>query len=211
MRAKKLENTGLVVARIALLVFFLSCILGCSEQKLAPLQQGDVILAFGDSLTAGIGADENQSYPSVLAELSGLEVINAGISGETTQEGAERLAQELDAHQPALLILIEGGNDILRNRSAASIKRDLASMIDTAKASGVPVVLIGVPQKKLFSSSAPWYRELAEEHGLVFEGEVIGSLMRSPSMKSDPIHFNAEGYRAMAEAIYELLKDNGAL
>lgn len=183
----------------------------CGSPELKPLGPGDRILAFGDSLTFGTGVNAEQSYPSVLARLSGLDVINAGIPGETAAQGAKRLPAELEATQAALVILIEGGNDILRNRNSDLIKADLERMIRLIQQSGIPVVLLGVPEKKLFSDAAPFYRELAEQYSLVFDGELIGRLMRTPSLKSDPIHFNAAGYREMAESIYQLLRDSGAI
>ena len=73
------------------------------------------------------------------------------------------------------------------------------------------VLLVGVPDKMLFSDSAAYYRELAESRDLVFlEGE-LAALLRSSHYKSDPIHLNAEGYALLAEAIYEALQDHGAL
>lgn len=185
-------------------------LVGCSSSKLDPLESGDVIVAFGDSLTFGVGARSENSYPSVLAGLSGFEVVNAGISGETTGEGLKRLPQVLDEYSPSLLILLEGGNDILRNKPYDQIERNLDSMISEAKSRGVQVVLIGVPEKKLFSSSAPFYKRLAEKHDLVFESKLVGGLMRSPSKKSDTVHFNKAGYAHMAEAINDLLLENGA-
>lgn len=184
---------------------------GCSEPRLKQISPGGTILAFGDSLTAGVGASQPESYPAVLAELSGRSVINAGVSGEVTADGLQRLPGLLSQHEPELLILLEGGNDILRNQPSARVLSNLAQMIELARANDVPVVLIGVPEKNLFSSSAPLYKELAEQYDVVFEGKLLGSLLRTASYKSDPIHLNAKGYRAMAEGIYELLADNGAL
>jgi lysophospholipase L1-like esterase len=112
---------------------------------------------------------------------------------------------------PDLMILLEGGNDILRNHNLAVTKKNLSAMIAMAKEQGVQVVLIGVPQKQLFSDTAPLYRELAEEHKLVFEPELIANLMRKRKLKSDTVHFNKAGYQKMAEAIHELLHENGAL
>ena len=184
---------------------------GCGSSRLAPIGADGIILAFGDSLTAGVGVSKEESYPSVLAELSGVKVVNSGVSGETTDEGLKRLPDELDRIQPDLLILIEGGNDILRNKSQAETKANLQKMIELAKSSDIPVVLVGVPQKALFSNSASLYKELAEQYQLVFNDDLIADLERSPSFKSDQIHFNKKGYRKMAETIYALLKDNGAL
>jgi len=183
----------------------------CDSPKLTSLNKGDTILAFGDSLTYGVGTAKEYSYPSILSDISGMEVINSGVSGETTDEGLKRLPRELEKFNPKLVILLEGGNDILRNRDESFIKRDLGEMVETAKGYGAEVVLIGVPKKSLFSSSAPLYSELAEKYDLAFDGNLIGGLMRTPSKKSDSIHFNKSGYRDMAESIYQLLLENGAI
>jgi acyl-CoA thioesterase I len=199
------------VRAILIVVTGFALLTGCSDPKLTAVPASGTILAFGDSLTVGIGAAESQSYPSVLAELSGRRVINSGVSGETTAGGLQRLPGALAKTQPDLMILLEGGNDVLRNQPFASIKNNLAGMIRHANQQGVPVVLIGVPEKSLFSSSAPFYRELADEYEVVFDGVLLGSLLRTVSYKSDPIHLNEKGYRALAEEIHGLLVDNGAL
>ena len=72
------------------LLLALLLVTGCERQLLSPLPADGVILAFGDSLTVGVGADSSRSYPSVLEELTGLRVINAGVSGETTGGGLRR-------------------------------------------------------------------------------------------------------------------------
>lgn len=183
----------------------------CGPVNLAPIPIDGTILAFGDSLTVGVGAEKSKSYPAVLAQLSGRHVINAGASGETTAQGLERLSGILDQSTPDLLILLEGGNDILRNQDLARTKQNLAEMIELAQSYGAVVVLIGVPEKRLFSDAAPLYEELAKEYGLVFEGELIASLLREPQYKSDMVHFNAQGYRQLAESIYQSLVERGAL
>lgn len=193
---------------------FLSCLLllsACSDPRLSNLNADSVILAFGDSLTQGVGTKQETSYPSVLAELTDMTVINAGISGETTYDGLDRFSDTLDEHDPDLVILLEGGNDILRNMKLADTKANLSQMIEIAKARNIQLVLIGVPRKNLFSDSATFYQQLADEHALAFDGEIIAKLLRQQKYKSDPIHFNEAGYRKLAEAIHQLLKDNGAL
>ncbi len=184
---------------------------GCGSPKLEPIGPDGTILAFGDSLTAGVGVSKEFSYPAVLSELTGLNVINSGLPGETTIEGVKRLESELDRSNPNLVILIEGGNDILRNFRSADIKANLAKMIELVQSREIPIVLIGIPKKALFSDSAHIYEELAEQYQLVFHDDLIADLQRSLSLKSDLVHFNKAGYRKMAEEIYALLADNGAL
>jgi len=183
----------------------------CSQPSLSKLSGTATVVAFGDSLTAGKGTTEESSYPAVLATLTGLTVINAGVSGETTAEGLRRLPAVLKDNVPELLLLMHGGNDIVRNLGASQAKANLNSMIDLARDRGIQVVLIGVPEKKLLSSSAPYYEELAEEHDLVLEKSMISKLLKKPAFKSDAVHFNAAGYREIANTVYDLLKDRGAL
>lgn len=195
----------------SVLLALVCLIVSCSKPELPILSPNDTIVAFGDSLTYGVGSSGNQNYPQVLSQLTGLEVVNAGISGETTQGGIKRLEKVLDEHKPELMILMEGGNDILRNHNRISIKQNLSKMIQIAHSKNIAVILIGVPEKKLFSSSAPLYAELADEYNLVFDGEILSSLLRSTEYKSDPIHLNNAGYQKFAERIQQLLTEHGAI
>ncbi len=184
---------------------------GCAEPKLGRLPADAVILAFGDSLTAGVGAAPGATYPEVLARLTGRQVINGGVSGEVTAQGLERLRRLLPEVAPDLLVLLEGGNDILRSKSPVAIRDNLAAMISLAQDSGAQVVLVGVPNKLLFSGAAPLYTELAEEFRLPYDGSTLPDLVRDNRYKSDAIHLNAAGYRQLAEAVYRLLVEEGAL
>ena len=191
----------------------LLCLLlaACGEPEFRPLAAGETILAFGDSLTEGRGVSPAQSYPSVLASLSGHPVINGGVSGELSQAGRARLPALLAEHRPALVILLEGGNDMLRGSGEVALKANLAAMIEAAQGSGAQVLLVGVPRKSLFADGAPLYEELADQYGLVLDNDSIGELLRDPALKSDAVHFNAEGYRTLAQRLHRLLQERGAL
>ncbi|MFM4962321.1 GDSL-type esterase/lipase family protein [Aeromonas bivalvium] len=197
-------RSGVIGALCLLLV-------ACGEPGFRPLAAGETILAFGDSLTEGRGAPPAQSYPRVLASLSGHPVINGGVSGELSQAGRARLPGLLAQHRPALVILLEGGNDILRGTGEAALKANLAAMIAAVQGSGAQVLLVAVPRKSLFADGAPLYEELAQEYGLVLDNDSIGELLRSPALKSDAVHLNGEGYRALAERLHRLLQARGAL
>ncbi|WP_322520681.1 arylesterase [Guyparkeria halophila] len=194
-----------------LLAIVVLALAGCGEPALEPLPRDATILAFGDSLTEGVGAPDGAAYPAQLARLTGRTVVNAGVAGETTADGLARLPETIETQAPALMILLMGGNDVLRNQDLAEAKRNLARMIEEAQAHDVAVVLVGVPEKSLFSQSAPLYEELAEEHGVVLLDDLVAGLLRRPGYKADAVHLNADGYRAMAERIAEVLRDEGAL
>ena len=186
---------------------------GCGDKaaKLPKLAQSDVIVAFGDSLTFGTGATEDESYPAVLSKLIGRTVIRAGVPGEVTAQGLERLPEVVSEHKPRLVIVCLGGNDMLRKVADAEIRRNLGAIVKTLKERGVAVVLVGVPRPALITSAPEFYAEVAKEFGVPYEGKVVTSVLYSNETKSDPIHPNAKGYRRMAEAIEELLRKAGAV
>ncbi len=192
--------------------FCLLLLQACSDSPtLTPIPDDGVILAFGDSLTVGVGVSKEHSYPHVLSLLSSRVVIGSGVSGEETSGGVKRLPEVLDEVRPNLMILLEGGNDVLRNRNLHQAKQNLAAMIEYATNRGIDVVLIGVPEKKLFSDSAPIYQELADEYDVVFSDDILSGLIRKNEYKSDAVHLNQKGYYEMAESIHALLVKHGAL
>lgn len=182
---------------------------GCSVDPvpLSPLGPDSVVLAFGDSLTKGTGVSRKQSYPALLEKRLGCKVINAGVPGEVTAQGLLRLPGLLDRHAPDLLILCHGGNDMLQRLSKEKMAANLDRMIRMAIDRGVEVVLVGVPAPGLMLSVDEAYDNLAERHRLPYEGEVMSEILSSPTLKSDAIHPNAEGYRKMAEAVAALIAE----
>jgi acyl-CoA thioesterase-1 len=180
--------------------------------EVTPLQVNDSILAFGDSITYGFGADEHQSYPAFLQSMTGIRIINAGINGETSEEGLARLPKLLEDDSIRLMLLCFGGNDILQQRSRVRLKRNLKRMIDMAKAKGIDVVLIGVPTFGILGmSSLPLYEELAEEEKVAYMPSLLPDVLSDPGLKNDYVHPNAAGYRYMAEQIDERLRGLGYL
>ncbi len=194
-------------------VFMCMCVLNaCSSgHSLPPLPAHGVVLAFGDSLTYGTGAAEEASYPAVLSELIGREVVNAGIPGEISAQGLARLPAILAEVSPDLLLLCHGGNDFLRQMDEAETRANVAAMIRLAQEQGISVVLIGVPQFGLFLSPADFYQALAEEFKIPYESHALSDILSNNSLKSDTVHPNALGYRVLAEGIKGVLVDAGSL
>lgn len=166
-----------------------------------------VVLCFGDSLTAGIGAEEEESYPAVLAGLLGCKVVNAGVPGEVTDEGFDRLPSLLKKHTPALVVLCHGGNDLLQKQADADVARNLRGMIERAQAGGADVVLLGVPRPGLFLKAPAFYAETAKACGVPCDSKTVAEILSTPSQKSDMIHPNARGYRKLAERVAALIRE----
>lgn len=196
-----------------LLALLLVAVAGCGQKipGVAPVGPNETIVAFGDSLTFGTGANESESYPAALAQLIGRKVVRAGVPGEVTEGGLQRLPAVIEEHRPALMIVCLGGNDMLRKVDEAQTKANLREIIRTIRASGISVVLVGVPKPALITGTAEFYAEIAKEFNIPYEGKVVSDVLHQRELKSDTIHPNAMGYRRMAEAIAELLRKAGAV
>jgi acyl-CoA thioesterase-1 len=193
------------------LILLLLCA-ACSRQpNLSPLPRGGTILAFGNSLTYGTGVEEKYSYPVVLESLTSHKVVRSGVPGEISADGLVRLKQVVTEVRPSLVVLCHGGNDVLRRIPASRTETNLRSMIGVVRSAGAQVVLVAVPRFGLFPSAWDYYERLADDLKVPVEFDVISDLETDAAMKSDRIHFNRQGYRIMAEAVFSLLKDSGAL
>jgi len=198
--------------RTAVLAAALLSAAACTQRaKLEPLPSDAVVLAFGDSLTFGTGATEEESYPAQLAALIGRRVARAGVPGEVSAQALARLPGALDEYAPRLLLLMIGGNDFLRRLGNAQAEANVRAMVKLAKARGVEVLLIGIPEPGIFVSPPAFYASIAEEFGIPYEDAVIGEVLKDANLKSDPIHPNARGYRVIAERLAAALKKSGAI
>lgn len=164
------------------------------------------IVAFGDSITYGYGVSDEQNYPSQLSRLLQETVINAGVNGETTSEGLRRLPSVLEEHQPKILIIIHGGNDILRRQSLDRAKENIIQMIKLARKQNIHVVLAGVPRVEILAlKTDKIYHEIARELNVPLDDSSLERILGDSSLKIDHIHPNAEGYTILANSLAELI------
>jgi acyl-CoA thioesterase-1 len=184
---------------------------GGGGPRLEKLESSAVVLAFGDSLTFGTGAGPSDSYPAVLERAIRRKVVNAGIPGETSAQGRERLAEVLEEVRPRLLILCHGGNDFLRRLDEAAARDNVRAMIRMARDKGIGVVLLATPKPGLPPSIPVFYSEIAAEQGVPFEEGVIRTVLFDNKLKSDMVHPNGEGYARIAAAVEKVLRKAGAL
>jgi Lysophospholipase L1 and related esterases len=175
------------------------------------------ILAFGDSLTAGFGLAETESYPYLLqeklrAEGFDYEVLNAGVSGDTTLGGLERIDWALEQDNLEVVILELGANDLMRGIPVKRIEANLDQMLVKAKAKNVKVLLCGmfappnagVDYQKEFMSIFP---DLATKHNVAYLPFLLdGVALKRELNQADGIHPNAAGTKIMTENIFKELK-----
>lgn len=171
------------------------------------------IIAFGDSLFAGYGLDPAQSYPARLeaalrAKGVNAAISNAGVSGDTTAAGLQRLAFTLDAQvaKPDLFILELGGNDLLRGLEPEETKANLGKMLDELKARGIPVLLMGMRAPPNYGPEYQaqfdaLYRDLAKQYGADLIPFWLEDIYREPELfQADRIHPTAEGIERLVAA-----------
>ncbi|HEX7607588.1 MAG TPA: GDSL-type esterase/lipase family protein [Usitatibacter sp.] len=184
---------------------------GGSTPKIAKLDRGAIVLAFGDSITFGTGAARQQSFPAILGRDTGLQVVNGGVPGEVSADGLARLPEAIEESQPKLLILCHGGNDFLLKKDEAAVAANIRAMVDVAKSRGIAVVLLATPKPGFPPSVPKFYAEIAAVTGIPIEGDVLKSVLLDSGLKSDLVHPNGKGYGAIATAVGKLLKKSGAI
>ncbi|NKE65441.1 arylesterase [Ramlibacter sp. RBP-2] len=185
------------------------------RRKMEGLPAGAVVLALGDSLTWGIGATPETSYPAVLAGLTGWQVVNAGVPGDTSAAALARLPALLQEHSPRLVIVGIGGNDFLRRLPPAETRDNIRRICRDAAASGAQVLLVAIPELSMLAAVArslsdhPMYEELATELGVPLHEGGWAKVLGDPALRSDAIHANAQGYEAFARGLAARARELG--
>jgi acyl-CoA thioesterase-1 len=175
------------------------------------------IVLLGDSLTEGLGLEENEAFPSLLAARfkaegrTDVEIVNAGISGSTSASGPSRLQWYARA-QPDLLVLALGANDGLRGLDINEMKANLAKTIEFAQGAGIDVALTGmlVPPNmgpEYSSAFAQVFPDLAAQYDLPFLPFLLEGVAAIPELnQGDGIHPNVEGAKIVANTVYQFLQ-----
>jgi len=205
-------------ACLAWLVLVACLLAACGRQPAhPPLSSGSVVLAIGDSVTFGTGAAPGEDYPTQLAALTGWNVANRGIPGDTAADVRARIDRALAETRPALVILEIGGNDFLKRHPAAETKENIRAILKAIRQAGIPVVLVATPKFSPLGAAvgmlpdAPVYAELAQEEDVPLVPDIFARVLSDPDLKADPIHPNAAGYRKLAEGIAAGMADFGFL
>jgi acyl-CoA hydrolase len=209
--------------RMVLVCSIVSLIAACdSKYRHTPLPSTSNVVILGDSLTYGTGAGSGEDYASILAGNTGWNVINEGVPGNTSYDGLARLSQILEAHESGeqkidLLIVELGGNDFLKHVPKTETVSNLKAILDQAKAKSINTVLIAIPEFSPVGaafgalSDHPLYENLAEETDTPLIEDLFSDVLAKNSLKADPIHPNAAGYRLVATELQNALIDLGFL
>jgi acyl-CoA thioesterase-1 len=182
----------------------------------APVSNAPRIVFLGDSLTAGYGLEKHESVPSLIQKRLRehgypYEVVNAGVSGDTSAGGLSRLDWSLEGDVQILVVEL-GGNDGLRGLPVAGLKQNLSEIITRAKTRGISVVLTGMEAPPNFgqaytSEFRDVYRQLARALDVTFVPFYLEGVAGIPSLNiADGIHPNAEGSRIIEKTMWAVLE-----
>ena len=201
--------------RLVIVCFFAIFLLVTSGCEAA--NNSRTILIIGDSLSAGYGIDEEQSWVVLLQDRLhdqgyGYRVINASISGDTTGGGLRRLPRALEQHEPGVVVIELGGNDGLRGTPIHVIRGNLSSMIELAQETGARVILAGMEMPPNYGAAytgdfSRMYPELADDYGASLIGFFMKDVALNPDlMQPDRIHPNAEGQSILLDNVWPVLE-----
>jgi lysophospholipase L1-like esterase len=160
---------------------------------------GTTIVCLGDSITAGVGTGGEPAYPQLLAERLGREVVAEGVPGDTAAEGLARLSQVL-AHDPWLVIVELGGNDILQQRPVEETRQALTAIVEKLLAARVVPLLVEV-SGPFGGERREVFDQLADEYRVPVVRGVLTDILRDRRLRADAVHPNGAGHRRLAEAL----------
>ncbi|MEJ8854542.1 GDSL-type esterase/lipase family protein [Variovorax robiniae] len=188
---------------------------GKGKPSIAPLKSDARVLALGDSLTAGYGASPEQAWPSVLAQLTGWQIDNQGVNGDTSAGALERLQALLAANSYDAILVGIGGNDMLRGVSQQATRENVAAIVRAALAKTKYVALIATPAPDALRatvgslSDAGFYKEVASVEKVLLVPDVYANVLSDAALRSDRIHANAQGYAVIAQKLADQFKAAG--
>ncbi|MDQ0045620.1 MULTISPECIES: GDSL-type esterase/lipase family protein [Variovorax] len=189
----------------------------CGKRKpsTAALKSDARVLAIGDSLTFGYGASPDASWPVKLGEITGWQIENAGVNGDTSAGALQRLPSLLAAGSYDAILIGIGGNDMLRGVSASATRDNIAALVKEAREHTPHVALLATPAPDAMRafvgslSDAPFYEEVAKSGQALLVANVYSSVLSDASLRSDRIHANAQGYAKVAQLLADQFKAAG--
>ena len=196
--AARVGGAGLLLVTLA----------GCGRDKKTaqPVPPGSTVLALGDSLTFGTGASAETCYPTVLAVLTGWNVVNAGVPGDTSAQALARLPALLAEHQPKLVIVSIGGNDFLRKLPESDTRTHVHAICKQSLDAGAQVLLVAVPRATVAAALGQMtdhalYAEVSKDLKIPLQREAWGEVLAQPDLRADAVHANARGYAQFARSV----------
>ena len=196
-----------MIKKLFYLIAILFLFLGCSkiEPKNYPNSNTDII-AFGDSLTYGQGASREETYPAFLGEMLGREVINLGISGDTSAMGLARI-NEIEKYEPYMVLVEFSANDFFRKIPKEQTERNLKEIVRRLQGLGTIVVLVDTGGAYPMEAYSKIQKQIAKDYHTLFVPGIMDGVYSKKSLKSDQIHPNPKGYKIIAGKVKKVIEN----
>jgi len=176
---------------------------GCAKKEIRNINsKGENIICFGDSITFGYGVNPGEDYPSDLAKMLNMPVINAGLDADTSSGGLQRIDAEVLEKDPLLVIIEFGGNDFLKKIPLGQTLKNIETMIQKIQEKGAMVALVDVRMGFVMRDYGSKYKRLSQKYNTIFTEPALSGIITNPQLKSDFFHPNADGYKLIAQRIY---------
>ncbi len=163
------------------------------------------VVAFGDSLIEGVGSTAKNDFVSMVGKKLGIEIINKGKSGDTTETALARMGDVL-VEEPGIIIMLLGGNDVLRRVPKKETFENLSTIIEHFQNAGAVVILLGVRGGILGDGYEKDYRNLAKKYNTAYVSNILDGLITKPQYMYDGIHPNDQGYAIVADRVAPVLQ-----
>ena len=167
---------------------------------------GTAIVAFGDSITEGVGTTQGSDYVTLLSARIGEDIINMGVSGDTTADGLKRLDALLE-QDPKVEILELGGNDALKRVPVDTTFENLATIIERVQDQGGAVVLVGISGGFYGTRYDKEFEKLARTYGVAYVPNIVKGMLGKSNLMADTIHPNDAGHVIIADRIEPKLRE----
>lgn len=194
----KLIVVGSIIFTLALVIFLVP------KPKSITNNTGPIVF-FGNSITAGQGARVGEDFPSLIGKALNVPIINAGVSGNTTYDAFLRLDKDVLSHNPSLVVVELGGNDLLLNEKSDVTKKNLDLIVSKIKPTGAKIVILGI---KFFLFNENYQTDLqllAKKYNATYVPDILEGIITDGSLKFDDIHPNAKGYQKIADRLTPII------
>ena len=198
---KKYNAKDIIIFLLAVVILVL--ILSAGRHYDKSYFKDKVVVAFGDSLTSGVGADNiSKSYIAHLAQSLGITIINKGVGGNTTAKALARIQTDvIDLEpQPEVAIILLGGNDFFKGIPQATTEENLKQIVDLIKKDGIKVILLGISRLH-FPDYEKMIQSIAMQKNVNYVPAILDGIVDAEDLMNDLKHPNSDGYKLMSQRI----------
>ena len=161
-----------------------------------------VVVAFGGSLTEGMGASSDNDFISLLGKRTEVPIINKGVGGDTTELALARI-DDITSLKPDIVLVLLGGNDYLQQVPKPTTVRNLEEIITLLQKNGSQIILVGISTSNNNFDSE--FKRISETYGTFYVPNIFDGIITNPDLMSDAVHPNNNGYKIIADRIYPKL------